>query len=670
MSTWRDKILKEFSPGVARLTLVADPDALLIDEGVLQGIREKGFDLITFDDHAAFRYAYESKYRVHWDRNELTDLVVVLRAQMQDLRSLPFDLLQTARKLSFNIGDLFPQLSYPVVDALDRGSFDALYDAVKRHNPGNLGDNGTKDFILLHVFEIAPHLLKQPADLLRVLLRRHYRDQRIPPLIEGRFIHVLRDSGCFDGWPLEQIVSDKVTFCSFLQERWPGFLERLAGQTGEHLETPTGDYGLSIPGPAELPFGHDDVRVYIDNLFVEGLLKPVVHPKAERLRDKWVKVGLVSDPTTDRAERFGALLKAVQEAVPAAEARHHDWCAFALRWAQLKALHHEAAAEHCKQSATAIPEDLKADIAGRFSTWLQLRYGGLHNQPPSPPVMVHHVPKALQRHREQSKGRKIALVVMDGLALDQWLTVKRVLELQNPPYRFRESALYAWIPTLTTVSRQAIFSGKTPLYFPNSIMSTERDAAQWSQFWADHGAGPAEAAYLRGLGDPGSLGAVAERISDSRVSVLGLVVDKPDRIMHGMELGAAGMHNQLRQWAQEGFMDQLLTLLIKAGFDLFLTADHGNVEAAGIGRPGEGATADLRGQRVRVFPDNVLRAKVKAAFPASMEWPAIGLPEEFIPLLAPENSAFVAEGERIVGHGGASLEEVVVPFVQISMEGV
>jgi hypothetical protein len=37
MSSWRDKILKEFSPGVARLTLVADPDALLVDEGVLQG---------------------------------------------------------------------------------------------------------------------------------------------------------------------------------------------------------------------------------------------------------------------------------------------------------------------------------------------------------------------------------------------------------------------------------------------------------------------------------------------------------------------------------------------------------------------------------------------------------------------------------------------------------
>jgi hypothetical protein len=670
MSTWRDKILKEFSPGVARLTLVADPDALLIDEGVLQGIREKGFDLITFDDHAAFRYAYESKYRVHWDRNELTDLVVVLRAQMQDLQSLPFDLLQTGRKLSFNIGDLFPQLSYPVVDTLDRSTFDALYDAVKRHNPGNLGDNGTKDFILLHVFEIAPHLLKQPADLLRVLLRRHHRDQRIPLPIDGRFIHLLRDSGCFDGWPLEQIVSDKVTFCSFLQERWPGYLERLAGQTGEHLETPTGDYGLSIPGPAVLPFGHDDVRVYIDNLFVDGLLKPVVYPKADSLRNKWVKVGLVSDPITDRAERFFALLKAVRDAVPAADARHHDWCAFALRWAQLKALFYEAAAEGGKPPSATIPEDLRTDIAARFSTWLQSRYSGLHNQPPSPPVMVHHVAKALQRHREQVHRRKIALIVMDGLALDQWQTVKRVLEQQNPPCRFREGVLFAWIPTITSVSRQAIFSGKTPLFFPNSITSTDRDAAQWAQFWGDHGMGPAEAAYLRGLGDFASLSSVAERISDSRVSVLGLVVEKPDRIMHGMELGAAGMHNQLRQWAHEGFMDKLLTMLIKADFDVFLTSDHGNVEAAGIGRPGEGATADVRGQRVRIFPDKVLRAKVKAAFPLAFEWPAIGLPAEFIPLLAPEDSAFVQEQERIVGHGGASLEEVMVPFVQITIEGV
>jgi hypothetical protein len=670
MSNWRDNILKEFSPGVARLTLVADPDALLIDEGVLQGIREKGFDLIPFDDHAAFRFAYESKYRAHWDRNELTDLVVVLRAQVQDLRALPFDLLQIAHKLSFNIGDLFPQLSYPVVDALDRSDFDALYDAVQRNTPGNLGDNSTKDFILQHVFGIAPHLLKRPGDLLRVLLRRHYREQRIPPVMEGRFIQVLRDSGCFDGWALDQIISDRVTFCKFLQERWPGYLESLAAQTGGHLETPTADYGLMIPGPAQLPFGHDDVPVFIRALFAEGFLKPITHLKSDRLRHEWVRVGIISDPTTDRAERFGALLKAVKEAVPAADARHLEWCNFAQRWAQLNALHHEPAVALGAPAPGKIPEDLRADVAVKFAAWLQSRYGGLYNQPPSPPVMVHHIPKALQHHRERTQRRKTVLIVMDGLALDQWQTVKGVLEQQNPAYRFREVSLFAWIPTITSVSRQAIFSGKTPLFFPNSIMSTDRDAAQWTQFWGDHGVGPMEISYLRGLGDLVSLGSVSERLTDTQISVLGLVVEKPDRIMHGMELGAAGMHNQLRQWAVEGFMDKLLVLLLQSGFDVFLTSDHGNVEATGCGRPNEGATADVRGQRLRVFPDRVLRAKVKAAFPLSVEWPSIGLPDDFIPLLAPENSAFVKDTERIVGHGGASLEEVMVPFAQITIEGI
>ena len=33
MSSWRDQILKEFTPKVARLTLVADPDGLLLGDG-------------------------------------------------------------------------------------------------------------------------------------------------------------------------------------------------------------------------------------------------------------------------------------------------------------------------------------------------------------------------------------------------------------------------------------------------------------------------------------------------------------------------------------------------------------------------------------------------------------------------------------------------------------
>jgi len=197
MTSWRDHVLKEFTPKVSRLTLVSDPDGLLLEEGILEGIRKRGFDLIPFEDHVAFRYAYESRYRSRWDRGEQTDLVVLLRSEANDISGLPYDLLQSGRKLSFNVGDIFPNLSYPVVAALDRGYFEILYQAQKKYAPGELGENATKEFILRHVFEIAPELIKQPSSLLQVLLRRHYRGQIIPPLLDDRLIQLFKQNSQF-----------------------------------------------------------------------------------------------------------------------------------------------------------------------------------------------------------------------------------------------------------------------------------------------------------------------------------------------------------------------------------------------------------------------------------------------------------------------------------------
>src|SRR5438067_4027114 len=100
MVNWRDSILKHFQPKISRLTLVADPDGLLTEEGMLSAIRERGFDLIPFDDPIAFRFAYESQYRSQWDESKKTDLVVLLRSVEQTLNKLPYDLLKAGRPLS------------------------------------------------------------------------------------------------------------------------------------------------------------------------------------------------------------------------------------------------------------------------------------------------------------------------------------------------------------------------------------------------------------------------------------------------------------------------------------------------------------------------------------------------------------------------------------------
>ncbi len=663
VANWREQILMEFTPGAARITLVADPDGLLLEELIQAAIRGKGFELVTFEDSAAFRFVHESAYRSRWDQGEATDDEVVIRVATDDLTVLPYDLLQARRRLAFGLGELFAGLSYPVVASLDRSDLDALYGALERTNPGRLGDASTKDFVLLHVFGIAPALVKHSAELLRALLRRHYRRQILPCSLDERLVRVLRQNKTFDAWPLETIVPNREAFFSFLQERWPLFLDRLAAQLATSIEDKDRNAFQEPECPSDLPFDHDDVRVYVDNLFIEGLLRPVRHRHGSALADEWASVGIRIDPIADRLRRIKGLVETVSAAIPDPETRHHDWSSFAWRWAELAIVWSEIDAGARAESESQVNE-LRAEVDRAFLSWMEHRYAGLHNQPPDPPAMLHHVPRFLCRRLADAPGSKVALIVVDGLALDQWIVLRDVLATQQPQFRFHEDVVFAWVPTITSVSRQSIFAGAPPLFFPSSILTTHREQSLWTRFWMDQGLAAREAGYAKGLGD-GVFNDIPESLSQPGVRALGLVVDKVDKIMHGMELGTAGMHNQVRQWATEGFMAKLLDMLFDRGFAVFLTSDHGNIEAQGCGRPSEGAMADLRGERVRIYPDPILRSRVKKSFPNAVEWPALGLPENCLTLLAPDRSAFIREGERIVGHGGISLEEVIVPMVRI-----
>ena len=202
MSSWRDAILKDFVPHVSKLTLVADPDALLTEEKLAFELRGRGFELIEFNDPVEFRFAYESNYRSARDRGEHTDLVVILRLQNSEIETLPYDLLKAGRKLAFDLGSLFPNLSYPVLERLDRRFLDALFDA-RKHNPDRMGDNATKDFILRQVFGIAAELIGNEIELLRSLLRIHYNKLELPEQLSDRLLHVLRQHREFQSWPLD-----------------------------------------------------------------------------------------------------------------------------------------------------------------------------------------------------------------------------------------------------------------------------------------------------------------------------------------------------------------------------------------------------------------------------------------------------------------------------------
>jgi len=658
MSSWRDAILNDFVPNVSKLTLVADPDCLLTEEKLALELRGRGFDLIEFSDPVEFRYAYESKYRSIWDRGEHTDLVVVLRLQNAELESLPYDLLQAGRKLSFNLGDLFPNLSYPVIEKLDRSLLDSLFEAQRKSPPDRMGDNATKDFILRHVFGIAAELIGGEVELLRALLRLHYGKLQIPLMLAERLIQVLKGHDGFKAWPLSEIVPDDEAFFAFLQERWPLFLSRLGSAHQVREDSP--EYGLKYPGPDRLPFDHQDIKVYIDNLFLEGKLTPVEAKGIEVDAGSWVRSGIATSGVDDDELRISRLFGLVEKELPTAEARYSDWTAFALKWAELSSLVHCGNSTEYQTRLRGIGDALNTT----FADWLADHYSSLINLPPTNPAMLHHVPRRLARDIEDTGSSRAALIVVDGLALDQWVTIRQLLQKQDANLVMRESATFAWIPTLTSVSRQSIFSGKPPLYFPSSINSTNSEEKLWKQFWEGHGLSRLDVAYQRGLGDGDAAGVLDSAIHPGKTKVVGLVVDKVDKIMHGMQLGSAGMHNQIKQWCQGGFLAALVGQLLEYGYEVWLTADHGNIQCEGKGRQSEGVIAETRGERVRVYPTPELRAQVAGAFLFAHEWQPVGLPADYFPLVAGGRDAFVNPGDAIVGHGGVAIEEVIVPLVK------
>jgi hypothetical protein len=661
MTDWRESLLKPFVPGIARKTVVSDPDELFRDDKIFREITARGFTLIYFEDSISFRFTYESQFREAWDRGETRELVVVVRPDTRELDKLPADLLQDARKLAFYMKDVFPNLSYTVVSQLDRAYFDALDRAQTHYAKQPLGEALTREFILKHVFETVPELIKTDSDLLRVLLQRHYRKQQIPRPLDEYFLSILERTGRFKDWPLKTIVPDRSAFWGFLQERWPVFVKH---DLSEPRLLPAETASFKYPGPYVLPFEHADVRVYIDNLFTEGLLKPIEWVAAAVKAMPWIRVGLKGGPAEQQDLRFEELCKGVEESIPPKDANANAWLAFASQYGQMQRSWNENV-PLLKSAHGARYVQLRQRLNRDFAAWVSTAYCGLYNHPAVNPVMVHHIPGFLANRLAQKEASRVAFVLVDGLAMDQWLLLKDALAPVLTAVTVRENSLMAWVPTITPVSRQAAFSGKIPVYFTETVFRTDRDEYGWRQFWSDRGMQLDQVAFSAVRGDDGDLEKI-ESVLDPRVRAFGCTIFKVDEIMHGVQVGAAGMAAQVKTWAADGFLCALIQRLLTENYTIVLSADHGNVEAVGVGSPKEGALSETKGERCRIFSDVKLRAAVQSGFPDTIAWDHQGLPKEFHCLLTPTNKAFVPQGQTVICHGGISMDEVIVPFIEIT----
>ncbi len=558
-----------------------------------------------------------------------------------------------------------------VVAELDAAGRDALAQAIAAERPGTLGERAARDFVLRHVFGVVPELIREPADLLQVLLRRHYHGQTWPTGVDAHLIQLLQRDERWADWPLADILPDRSAFLAFTQERWPRFL-RHAAATGGQIADEQDDWGWRYKGVPDLPFDAPGVREYVDNLFTEGLLTPSDVLARDAAPAPWMTVGIVGRDSQDDLPRYRRLVDALDSDLPDPGASHLVWVATAHRWAEVVALRWRLPTGVMGAAEQAATEALHGRLEGGFSEWMVAQYASLASRSYLPhPVMTHQIAPYLEWSAEQAAGGrtrpKQALLVVDGLALDQWVTL-RDDTVTRLAVQVHDGALFTWVPSITSVARQAIFAGRAPFYFAATIDTTQKDEAQWRRFWQDQGAAVDDVGFANQgeEPDPAFLARVRQLAEHPKRRILGLVMSTVDRSVHGSVLGTGGLHATIRHWVRQGAFRDLLQVLIENDYEVFVTADHGNVECTGIGTASVGTVPDERGRRALVFRDDAVRSHWHARLPDTVAWPPAGLPDDYLPLLAAGRGAFVPVGARTVTHGGIALEEVVVPFARVA----
>jgi len=658
MSLWSDRVLREFTSDLRRVWIASDPDGVLLDEHILSTLRERGFEVLPFEDPIVFRAEYEERYRSAWDANPTANSpsVVVHLRDLQPNR-LPWDILRQGELISLSLADLFSKLSYSVLRQLGNTFHEQLYEAQEKHASQVLGENATKEFILTHVYRINPHLISNQIELWRELMRLLNRDELLPKLLAEHVARVLCGMDAFTTLPLCDLFTSKPILLHFVQAEWESYLRQRSKSGAD----------VSKLKDAAIPFEHPDIRSSIESLLLDGVLRPITVEKPRPDLPKWMELGLLNDPAKEQ-ERVRSNISQLKDAVPSTDASHREWFHASSRFAELLAHYHLLD----PVLATPFHEDIKQIatlLNSRLLDWLSRHYADLPSLPViKSPVMVHHIPRYLSAQITNGQ-KKQALLVFDGMALDQWAIVRDVVAQQNSQITFDDTASFAWLPSLTSVSRQAIFSGLKPREFSSSITTTSQDQNHWTRYWINQGLKQHEVYFRKKLQRSEQLKSLEADLANDSIKVVGLVIDTIDEFVHGAVLGKRGIAVQIRDWCQTGFVSDMFSILAAKGFHIYVTADHGNINSCGEGRPAEGVASEHRGERVRIYNKELLAAELVSSYQHVFRMNLPALPPDYYPVFAAGNFAFVQAGESVVAHGGVSLEEAIVPFSRVSVLG-
>lgn len=330
-----------------------------------------------------------------------------------------------------------------------------------------------------------------------------------------------------------------------------------------------------------------------------------------------------------------AAVKGAQEATT-----HRDWTPVAIHYGKAAMFQHSdvpVMGFYKKQE----------QIEDAFVQWIREKYGMLSGVVDKKrPVLLSKVNDYVRKGND-----KIGLIVMDGMSFENFFTLQRMLAHEKLSYDVQAS--FSFFPTVTSVARQSIFSGKLPQQHTKPF-SLENEEKQWFAYWEEQGYRHNEIAFFK----------AEEPQIPMHAKVVGIVVNICDDLMHDELQGLSGLHQGIENWAKNMHLVHLLRGLREQGFAVYMTADHGNTSAVAEGRfVKPGVLAEPASRRAVIY-QSFTDAPELDKF-TTTRYSGTYLPEGYTAYLFDGATCYGDRGKEYITHGGMTLEEAVVPFVRI-----
>lgn len=318
-------------------------------------------------------------------------------------------------------------------------------------------------------------------------------------------------------------------------------------------------------------------------------------------------------------------------------------------WHEIATLFGDAISQSIGSEQFDLIQVLIKEANEKFQEHIQSKYSQIKNSNPIKRPQI--VSKILDHIDFNYKQDAIALIVIDGLSFWQYALIKNRL-----PGNKKEEVTFSWIPSITQLSRQAIFRGSSPL--ESYKQNPTNESKLWKDYWKSKNFNDFEILYQHDTINVSNIDGIKR---------LGIVYKDLDDYMHSSK-----DYNDLlkltENWFVRSKIQETIQELLSKGFRVIITSDHGNIQAKGWrglnGKEKLGTNkSGSRSERHLEYSEKRLKDEFLDNNPELLD--SIVQEEQALYF---KNDLSFSRRDDLVTHGGAHFLEVVIPFIEITNE--